>query len=159
MQFYSIVCWQPNIALLDTPTHDNRFFIRVRISILRQVFSHLGNTSPTALKKRSCLIFEEQDEKVKLKAFIQQTNKWKLTALVLVVFVLFALLCWKPKVASTIFSLSRSTSIFNWRRSSTWEQWDRARCTQTTLKTRERLQCYWNVGVRKVETVENNQYF
>ena len=34
----------------------------------------------------------------------------------------------------------------------------RARCIETTLYTRERLQGYWNVGVRMVETVQNNQY-
>ena len=35
---------------------------------------------------------------------------------------------------------------------------NRARCIETTLYTRERLQGYWNVGVRMVETAQNKQY-
>ena len=34
----------------------------------------------------------------------------------------------------------------------------RARCIETTQYTKERLQCYWNVGVQLVETVQKNQY-
>ena len=34
----------------------------------------------------------------------------------------------------------------------------RARWIKTTVYTREKLQGYWNVGVRMVETVQNNQY-
>ena len=87
--------------------------IPVGISIQRQAHSHLAKTRLTAWKIWSCPIFKEQDQKVKLKAFIKQADKRKLTVLVLVVFILIATLCWEQWVASSIFSLSRRTSLFN----------------------------------------------
>ena len=67
--------------------------IRNGISIHRRVDSHLGKTRPAALKICSCPIFNDQDQVAKLTAFIQQVDRRKLTASVLLVFGLIATLC------------------------------------------------------------------
>ena len=54
---------------------------------------------PAALKIRSSLISKEQDQNVKLKASLQQADRRKLTASVLMGFVFIATLCSKPWVA------------------------------------------------------------
>ena len=74
-------------------------FIRVRISIRKRVDSYFDKTRPTALKIWSCFISNEQDQKVKLKASLQQADRRKLTASVLMGFVLIATLSLKPWVA------------------------------------------------------------
>ena len=76
-------------------------FIRVAISIRKQVDSNRDRTRPSALKIWSFLIPNEQDQKVKLKASLQQPDRRKLTASVLMGFVLIATLCLKPWVAFT----------------------------------------------------------
>ena len=76
-------------------------FIRVGISIQKRVDSHLDKTRPSILKIWSCLIFNEQDQKVKLKASLQQADRRKLIASVLMGFVLIATLCLKQWVAFT----------------------------------------------------------
>ena len=74
-------------------------FIRVGISIQKRVDSHLDQTKPAALKIWSCPISNEQDQNVKMKASLQQADRRKLTASVLMGFVLIAILCLKPWVA------------------------------------------------------------
>ena len=74
-------------------------FIRVGISIQKRVDSHHDETRPAALKIWSCRISNEQDQNVKLKASLQQADRRKLTALVLMGFVLNATLCLKLWVA------------------------------------------------------------
>ena len=69
-----------------------KVFIRVGISIQKRVDSYVDKTRPAALKTWSCLIFNEQDQNVKLKASVQQADRRKLTASVLMGFVLFATL-------------------------------------------------------------------
>ena len=54
-------------------------FIRLRIWTQKRVYSHLDKTRPAALKKRSCLISNEKEQNVKLKASLQQANRRKLT--------------------------------------------------------------------------------
>ena len=76
-------------------------FIRVEIWTQKRVYSHLDKTRPAVLRISSCPISNEQDQKVKLKASLQQANRRKLTASVLMGFVLFATLCLKPWVALT----------------------------------------------------------
>ena len=49
--------------------------IGVGISIQKQVDSHLDKTRPEALKIRSCLISNEQNQNVKLKASLQQVDR------------------------------------------------------------------------------------
>ena len=71
-------------------------FIRVGISIQKQVDSYLDKTRPAALKLWSCLISNEQDQNVKLKASLQQADRRKLTASVLIGFVLIATLYLRP---------------------------------------------------------------
>ena len=56
---------------------------------------------PAALRIWSCLISNEEDQNVKLKNSLQQADKTKLTASVLMGFVLIATLCLKPWVAFT----------------------------------------------------------
>ena len=63
--------------------------------------SHLDKTRPAALKIWSCPISNEQDQNVKLKASLQQADKRKLAASVLMGFVLIATLRLKPWVAFT----------------------------------------------------------
>ena len=76
-------------------------FIRVGISIQKRVDSHLDKTRPTALKIWSCFIFKVQDLIVKVKASLHQADRRKVTASVLMGFVLIATLCLRPWVAFT----------------------------------------------------------
>ena len=76
-------------------------FIRIGISIQKRVDSYLDKTRPVALKIWSCLISNEQDQNVKLKASLQQADRRKLTASVLMGFILIATLSLKPWVAFT----------------------------------------------------------
>ena len=76
-------------------------FIRVGIWTQKRVDSHLDKTRRAALRIWSCPISNEQDQNVKLKASLQQADRRKLTASVLMGFVLIGTLCWKPWVAFT----------------------------------------------------------
>ena len=76
-------------------------FISTVISFQKRVDSYLDKTGHAALKIWSCLISNEQDRNVKLKASLQQADRRKLTASVLMGFVLIATLCLKRWVAST----------------------------------------------------------
>ena len=76
-------------------------FICVGISVQKRVKSHLDKTRPATLKIWSCPISNEQDQKVKLKTSLQQADRRKLTAAVLMGFVLIATLCLKPWFAFT----------------------------------------------------------
>ena len=76
-------------------------FIRVGISIQKRVDSHLEKTRPAALKIWSCPISNGQDQNVKLKASLQRADGRKLTASVLMGFVLIATLYLKPWDAFT----------------------------------------------------------
>ena len=68
-------------------------FIRVGIWTQKRVDSYLDRRRLAALKIWSCLISNEQDQNVKLKAFLQQADRRKMTASVLMGFVLIATLC------------------------------------------------------------------
>ena len=63
-------------------------FMRVGIWTQNRVDSYLDKTRPAALKIWSCPISNEQDQNVKLKASLQQANRRKFTASVLMGFVL-----------------------------------------------------------------------
>ena len=85
----------------------------------------------TSLKIWSCLIYNEQDQNVKLKASLQHAERKKLTASVLMGFVLIATLCLKPWVTFTtsvfikscvLLSLKRIFNVVGTRESST--HWD-----------------------------------
>ena len=76
-------------------------FTRIGISIQKRVDSHLDKTRPAALKIWSSPISNELDQNVKLEASLQQADRRKLTASVLMGFVFFATLCLKPWVAFT----------------------------------------------------------
>ena len=71
-------------------------FIPIGISIQKRLDSHLDRTRAAALKIWSCPNSNEQDTKVKLKACLQQADRRKLLASVLMGFVLIATLCLKP---------------------------------------------------------------
>ena len=83
-------------------------FIRVGIPIQKRVNSYLDKTRPAAFKKSSRLISNEQDQNMKLKASLQQADRRKLTASVLMAFVLIAALCLKPWATFTTFALVKS---------------------------------------------------
>ena len=76
-------------------------FIRVGISIQKRVDSYLDKTRTAALKVWSCPFSNGQDQNVKLKASLQQADRRKLTASVLMGFVLIATLRLKPCVVFT----------------------------------------------------------
>ena len=61
-----------------------------------RVYSHLDRIKAAALKIWSCPISNEQDQNVKLKASLQQADRRKLTASVLMAFVLIPTLYLKP---------------------------------------------------------------
>ena len=82
----------------------------VGTSIQKPVDSHLDKTRPVALKIWSCLIFNVQDLIVKLRASTLQADKTKLTASVLMGFVLIAILCLKQWVALITFVPVKSTA-------------------------------------------------
>ena len=88
----------------------------VGISIQKRVDSHLDKTRPAALKIWSCLISNEQDQNVKLKASLQQADSRKLTASVLMGFVLNATLCLKPWVAFTTSVPAKSCVLLSLKR-------------------------------------------
>ena len=67
-------------------------FIRVGNPIQKGVDSYLDKTRPAALKIRSCPFSNERDQNVKFKASLQQADRRKLTASVLMVFALIATL-------------------------------------------------------------------
>ena len=82
--------------------------MRVGISIQKLVDSYLDKTRPAASKIKSCLTSNEQDQNVNFKASLQQADRRKLTASVLMGFVLIATLCLKPWVAPTTSVLVKS---------------------------------------------------
>ena len=131
-------------------------FIRVRISIQKRVDSHLDKTKPAALKIWSCLISNEQDLNVKVKDSLQQADRKKVTASVMMGFVLIATLYLKPWVAFITSVPAESCVLLSLKR--IFNVVARTESIETTLCTRERLQGYFIVGVRIVETVQNNQY-
>ena len=77
--------------------------IHVGMTIQKPVASHLDKTRPVALKIWPSLLFNVQDLIVKSRASILQADKRKLTASVLMGFVLIAILCLKQRVDFTTF--------------------------------------------------------
>ena len=78
-------------------------FIRVGISIQKPVDSDFDKTRPVTSKKWSCLIFTEKDLIVNLGASTLHADRKKLTASLLMGFVLTSILCLKQWVAFTTF--------------------------------------------------------
>ena len=75
--------------------------VDIGISFQKPVDPHLDRTRPVALKISSCLLFIVQDLIVKLRASAPQADRRKLTALVMLSFVLIAILCRKQWVDFT----------------------------------------------------------
>ena len=133
-------------------------FLRVGISIQRRVDSHLDKKRPAALKIWSCPISNEQDQNVKLKASLRQTDRRKLTVSVLMGFFFIVTLCLKPWVAFTtsvpvkscvLLLLKRIFNLLAKRESSMhWND------TLYKRKATRLLKC----GSANVETVQNHQY-
>ena len=108
-------------------------FIRVGISIHKLVDSHLDKARPAALKIWSCLFFNEQDLIVKFRASTLQADRRKLTASVLMGFVLIAILCLKQWVAFITFVSVKSSAHLSLKKISNVEvgkeksmNWDEA---------------------------------
>ena len=72
-------------------------------SIHKPVYSQLGKTRPVALKILSCLIFNEQDLIVKLRASMQEPDSKKMINLVSINFCPTSTLCLKHWAAFTTF--------------------------------------------------------
>ena len=94
--------------------------ISVGISIQRWVDLRLDKTKAAALKIMSCLIFNEQDQHVKLKDSLQPADRRKLTALVLMALVLIETVCLKPEVAVTTSVPVKKFLPLSLRRYSKW---------------------------------------
>ena len=94
-------------------------FIRVRISIQKRVVSHLDKTRPAALKIWSCPISIKQDRNVKLKASLQQADRKKLTASMLMGFFSLQHCIWSHGLLLPLLFLSRAASFSHWRGYST----------------------------------------
>ena len=124
-------------------------FICVGISIQKPVDSHLDKTRPVALKIWSYLIFNEQDLIVKLRASTLQADRKKLTALVLMGFVLIAILCLKQWVAFITFVTVKSSAHLSLKKISKVAVGKKTRSIET--------HCHWNVGLWVVETLQDNQ--
>ena len=78
-------------------------FIRNGISIHRKVDSHLDKIRPVASKKWFCPILNGQKQIAKLRAYIKQLDRRKMTASVLMAFFLIATLRSKHWAASNTF--------------------------------------------------------
>ena len=105
--------------------------IRVGIWTQKRVDPQLDKTRPAALKICSWPFSIEQDQNVKMKASLQQADRRKLTASVLMGFVLIATLCLKPWLAfktsvpvrsCVLLSLKRTFNVVAKRESSM--HWD-----------------------------------
>ena len=129
-------------------------FIRVEISIHRQVCSHLDKTRPVALKTWSCPLFNEKDYIAQSRDSIEQADRWKRSASVLMVFALIGKLLSKQWATSTNFVHVKKfdrlslKSIFNVvvKRERLMEWFEDF--------TKKKLHCRWIVGVWLVETVQ-----
>ena len=86
-------------------------FIRVGIWTQKQVDSHLDKTRRAALRIWSFPTSNEQDQSVKLKASLQQADRRKLTASVLMGFVPIATLCLKPWLLLPLLSFTTAASF------------------------------------------------
>ena len=80
-------------------------FIRIEISIQRQTDSHLDKRRPVTPKARSCHFFDELDQISKLKHCIQHADRKKMTASVVTVIVLIAILGSRQGAGFTLFVL------------------------------------------------------
>ena len=85
--------------------------LRIATSFQKRVNSYLDKTRPAALKIWSCLISNEQDHNVNLKASLQQADGKTLTASVFMGLVFIVTLCFKPWVALSLLPLSRAASL------------------------------------------------
>ena len=83
--------------------------MRARMSIQKPIHSHLDKTGPLALKLRLCLILNEKDLMVKLRASTLQADRRKLNVPVLTDSVFIAILCLKLCVAFRTFVLIKSS--------------------------------------------------
>ena len=97
-------------------------FIRVEISILKPVDSHLDKKRLVAFQIWSCLIFNVQDLIVKLGASTLQADRRKMTASVLMGFFLFHCntVFQSKRLLLPLLSRSRAPPICRWRRYQTW---------------------------------------
>ena len=131
-------------------------FIRVGIWIQKRVDSHLEKTRRAALKIWSCLIFNEKDLIMNLRASTLQADRRKLTALLFMGFVLSAILCLKQWVALTTFVPVESSAHLSLNKISNVAVGKENSWIETRLYTGESFHCHWNVGMWVVETLQDN---
>ena len=132
-------------------------FIRVSVSIQKPVDSHLDKTRPVALKIWSCPIFIAQDLIVKLRAPTLQADRRKLTASVLMGFVVIATLCLKQWVAfTTFFSVKSSAHLLLKKISNVAVGKENSMIWDEMIHTGEMFHCHWNVGMWVVDILQDN---
>ena len=100
----SLVLMRVNSIRTQRANLSQQYSTRIVILIRRPADSYCDRTGPIALKKLSCLISKEQNENVALRASIQQADRIKLIASLLMGFVLLATLCLRLRVAFTTFA-------------------------------------------------------
>ena len=158
MQIYWWDWCQPTKSLLDVSTHANRSLYALQFRF-RNKQIHTSTKQDPQLWKYGHVLFPTSKTRMwnwKLLYNRQTEENWLLQCW-------WALLSlqhcvWSPRLLLPLLPLSRTASLSHWIGYSTWEQEESARCIEATLYTRERLHGYWNVGVRMVNTVQNNQY-
>ena len=128
-------------------------FIRVGISIQKPVDSHLDKTRPVSLKIWSCTIFNEQDLIVKLRDSTLETDRKKLTASLLMGFVLIEYCVRSNWLLLSLLSVSRDAPISHWRSYQRCDKEKRARWFETKLHTGIKRHYFGNMVVWVIETV------
>ena len=91
-------------------------FLRVGISIHRQIVLHLEKTRTVALKIWSYPIFNEQEKIAKSRASLQQVHRKKMTASLVMAYTLLVALSLKPWAAFITFVSVKKNDRLSLRR-------------------------------------------
>ena len=123
LQLYASQLW----GLMPANYNPSRFVnqcppvnIRSGISMHRHLDSHPDKTRHVALEMRSCPVFKEQDKIAELRPSIQQVDRRKLTASVLIVLIFLVTLCSKLWATFNAFVPARNFVCLSLKMYSTW---------------------------------------
>ena len=96
------------MPLLDMSTYAHRSYYALGYPFWKPVESYLDRTRPVAFKIWSCLVFNEQDLIVKVRASTLEAHRKKLTTSVLMGFVFISILCLKQWFAFITFVTAKN---------------------------------------------------
>ena len=116
------------------------------------IYSHLDRTRPIVLKIWSCSLSNEQDQIAKPRTTKQQSDRRKITASVLMVFVLIATLFSKQWNAFATFIPVKNFVCFSLRAIIKVIVKKRARWIETKIQMRKKLHCFLKMEVWMVTT-------